>query len=53
LREVYGIDIDALGVTFQGREIEPRDSVDGLIDYLCEVGGVDRAGIAYRPRPGA
>ena len=53
LREVYGIDIDALGVTFQGREIEPRDSVDGLIDYLCEVGGVDRAGIVYRPRPGA
>lgn len=52
LREVYGVDVDVLGLTFQGREIDPRDSVDGLIDYLCEVGGVDRAGIAYRPRPG-
>lgn len=52
LREVYGVDVDALGVTFQGREIDPRDSIEGLIDYLCEVGGVDRAGIAYRPRPG-
>jgi polysaccharide biosynthesis protein PelD len=52
LREVYGVETDVLGVTFQGREIDPRDSVDGLIDYLCEVGGVDRAGIAYRPRSG-
>ncbi|MEJ2481124.1 MAG: PelD GGDEF domain-containing protein [Acidihalobacter sp.] len=52
LREVYGVDVDALGVIFQGREIEPRDSVDGLIDYLCEVGGVDRAGIVYHPRSG-
>ncbi|MEJ2673919.1 MAG: PelD GGDEF domain-containing protein [Acidihalobacter sp.] len=52
LREVYGVEADVLGVTFQGREIDPRDSVDGLIDYLCEVGGVDRVGIAYRSRSG-
>lgn len=50
LRELYGREADELGVVFNGREIMVEDTVEELMNYLCEVGGVDRLDILHHSR---